>query len=113
MQGNTVERAEVGQLETNCGECMDSDIGVGDPEIVDMQVVALLTSLAEQQGSALGRTMTEALLHAAHRLCEFWDDDEEDEPFAGGPNCVDASEPSAPTSSPPHGETPDTLGMFR
>jgi len=36
MQENTVERAEVGQLETNCGECMDSDIGVGDPEIVDM-----------------------------------------------------------------------------
>lgn len=109
-------RDEVGQPETNCGEGVDSDTIAGDPKVVDMQVVALLTSLAEQQGSTLGRTMTMALYHAARQLWELWNDDEEDEkdePFTGGSCYVEVSEEDVLPSEPPQKESSDVMGMFR
>ncbi len=86
-----------------------TSIGAKDPELFDMQVVALLTSLAERDGKSLGPSMTMALYHAARRLWEFWNEDE-DEGEEGAPLSMcegDSSPPPRPVE-----EFLDTARMF-
>lgn len=86
-----------------------TSIGAEDPELFDMQVVALLMSLAERDGKSLGPSMTTALYHAARRLWEFWNEDE-DEGEEGAPLSMCEGD-SIPTLRPVE-ELPDTARMF-
>ena len=86
-----------------------TSIGAEDPELFDMQVIALLMSLAERDGKSLGPSMTTALDHAARRLWEFWNEDE-DEGEEGGPLSMCEGD-SSPTPRPVE-EFPDTALMF-
>lgn len=82
----------------------------GDLELVDMQALVLLTSLAEQAGDTFGPTMKAALLHAARRLWEFWNDEDEDTD-EDGPLSVDARDDPRP--GPSSGVVYDDMAMFR
>ena len=86
-----------------------TSIGAEDPELFDMQVIALLMSLAERDGKSLGPSMTKALYHAARRLWECWYDDE-DEGEEGAPLSMCEGD-SIPTLRPVE-ELPDTARMF-
>jgi len=81
-----------------------------DLELVDMQAMALLTSLAEQHGDTFGPTMTAALLHAARRLWEFWND-EDDDTDEDGPLSMDARDDPHP--GPSSGVLVEDMAMFR
>lgn len=81
-----------------------------DLELVDMQAMALLTSLAEQHGDTFGPTMTAALLHAARRLWEFWND-EDDDADEDGPLSVDT--PDDPRPGPSPAALLESMTMFR
>ena len=77
-----------------------TSIWAEDPELFDMQVIALLTALAERDGKSLGPSMTTALHHAAHRLWEFWNEDEDgDEGEEGAPLSMCEGD-SSPTPRP-------------
>lgn len=86
-----------------------SGIWDNDPEIMDARVMTLLLSLAEQHGKSLGPSMTTALYHAARRLWEFWNEDE-DEGEEGAPLSMCEGD-SSPTPRPVE-ELPDTALMF-
>ena len=68
--------------------CLNWD---NDPELMDMRVAALLLSLAERDGQALGPSLDAALRHAAQRLWEFWNDPEESDADDDGPFSLDAA----------------------
>jgi len=84
----------------------------GDPELADMQAMVLLTSLAEQHGNTFGPTMTAALLLAARRLWEFWNDEDEDAD-EDGPLSMDAGDDPLSGSSSSPGAASDPMMMFR
>lgn len=87
-----------------------TSIWAEDPELFDMQVIALLTSLAERDGKSLGPSMTTALHHAARRLWEFWNEDEDEGDEAGAPlSMCDGDSSPAPR---PVEELPDAALMF-
>lgn len=81
-----------------------------DPELADMQTMVLLTSLVEQHGDTFGPTMKAALLHAARRLWEFWNDEDEDAD-EDGPLSVDTRDDPRP--GPSSGVLVEDMAMFR
>jgi len=76
----------------------------GDPEVVDLQVAALLISLSEQCEKVLGNTMATALRYAAHRLLEMWILDESEDADVpdpdDGPCSLNTAESPHPTPGP-------------
>lgn len=80
-----------------------------DPEIMDARVMTLLLSLAEQHGKSLGPSMEAALRHAAHRLWEFWNDDE-DGGDESGPLTIGDGDEGAPVGGTEG--LPEIMRMF-